>query len=77
MERDPRLRGPAGRRGAVSALNRGIGLCRKTGDNGTAELLERLPEDAEEHAHWLEKQRTSIRQMGLPQYLAEQLKPST
>jgi len=63
--------------GAVSTLNRGIELCRKNGDNGTAELLEHLLTDTEEHAHWLEKQLTAIRQMGLPQYLAEQLKAST
>ena len=63
--------------GAVSALNRGIELCRNGGDNGTAELLENLLEDTEEHAHWLEKQLTAIRQVGLPQYLAEQLKAST
>jgi len=61
--------------GVVAALNRGIELCRGNGDNGTAELLEHLLQDTEEHAHWLEKQLTAIGQIGLPQYLAEQLKP--
>jgi bacterioferritin len=60
--------------GAVGALNRGIEQCRKAGDNGTADLLEEILEDTEEHAHWLEAQLTAIRQAGLPQYLAEQLK---
>lgn len=63
--------------GAIAALNRGVEQCRKVGDAGTAELLEHILEDTEEHAHWLEKQLTAIRQIGLPQYLAEQLKPGT
>jgi bacterioferritin len=60
--------------GAIGALNRGIEQCRKAGDNGTAELLEDILEDTEEHANWLETQLTAIRQIGLAQYLAEQLK---
>ena len=63
--------------GAIVALNRGIPLCMKAGDNGTAELLESILEDTEEHAHWLESQLTIIRQVGLPQYLAEQIKPES
>jgi bacterioferritin len=61
-------------KGAVTALNRGIELSRKVGDNGTAELLEDLLEDTEEHAHWLESQLTLVEQVGLENYLAEQLK---
>jgi bacterioferritin len=61
-------------KGAVAALNRGIELARKLGDNGTAELLEHLLEETEEHAHWLEKQLTSIQQIGIQNYLTEQLK---
>jgi bacterioferritin len=63
-------------KGVVTALNRGIELCRKAGDNGTAELLEDLLEATEEHAHWLESQLTLIRQVGVQNYLAEQLKGS-
>ncbi len=61
-------------KGAVTGLNRGIELSRKLGDNGTAELLEDLLEDTEEHAHWLESQLTLVEQVGLENYLAEQLK---
>ncbi|HTP24469.1 MAG TPA: bacterioferritin [Anaeromyxobacteraceae bacterium] len=55
---------------AIPVLNRGIELCRAEGDNGTADLLE----DEEEHANWLEAQLTLIKQMGLENYLAEQIK---
>jgi len=53
------------------------GHCRETvaeGENGTADLLEDLLEDEEEHANWLEAQLTLIKQMGLENYLAEQIK---
>lgn len=59
---------------AIPVLNRGIELCRSEGDNGTAELLEDVLEDEEEHANWLEAQRTLIQQMSLQNYLAEQIK---
>jgi bacterioferritin len=58
----------------VDALNRGIELSRKAGDNGTEELLEHLLEQTEEHHHWLEKQLTAIEQIGIQNYLSEQLK---
>lgn len=60
--------------GVRDALNRGIELCRKAGDNGTAELLEHLLEETEGHHHWLEKQLSAVEQIGLQSYLAEQLK---
>ena len=59
---------------AIPVLNRGIELCRTAGDNGTADLLEDVLEDEEEHANWLEAQLTLIQQMGLQNYLAEQIK---
>ncbi len=59
---------------AIPVLNRGIELCRSEGDNGTAELLEDILEDEEEHANWLEAQLTLIQQMSLQNYLAEQIK---
>ena len=61
-------------KGAAAALNRAVETCLKTGDNGSAELLEQLLEDTEEHAHWLESQLTLVEQVGLAPYLAEQLK---
>jgi len=63
-------------KGAVTALNRGIEQSRKAGDNGTAELLEHLLEETEDHANWLESQLTLIDQVGVQNYLAEQMKGS-
>jgi bacterioferritin len=61
-------------KGVRDALNHGIPLCQKAGDNGTAELLEHLLEATEEHHHWLETQLTAIEQIGIQNYLSEQLK---
>jgi bacterioferritin len=59
---------------AIPVLNRGIELSRAEADNGTADLLEDILEDEEDHAHWLEAQLALIQQAGLQNYLAEQLK---
>ena len=59
---------------AIPVLNRGIELCRAEGDNGTAELLEDILVDEEEHANWLEAQLTLVQQVGLQNYLSEQMK---
>jgi len=58
---------------AIPVLNEGIALARKEGDNGTAELLEEILQDEEDHANWLEAQLTMIKQVGLANYLAEQM----
>ncbi len=59
---------------AIPTLNQGIALCREAGDNGSADLLEDILEDEEEHANWLEAQLTLVAQVGLQNYLAEQIK---
>jgi bacterioferritin len=59
---------------AIPVLNRGVELCRQAGDNGTAELLEDILEDEEEHANWLEAQLTLVQQVGLQNYLAQQVR---
>jgi bacterioferritin len=62
-------------RRAIPVLNRGIELCRnRAGDNGTAELLEDILEGEEEHANWLEAQLSLVQQVGLQNYLAQQLR---
>ncbi len=58
---------------AVDRLNRGVALCRDKGDNGTRVLLERLLTEEEEHVDWLEAQLQQIQDLGLPNYLAQQL----
>ncbi|HTN52303.1 MAG TPA: bacterioferritin [Anaeromyxobacter sp.] len=61
-------------RHAIPVLNRGIALCRSLGDNGTAELLEDILEDEEEHANWLEGQLSLVAQLGAAHYLAQQIR---
>ena len=59
---------------AIPVLNDGIALCRAEGDNGSAELLEEILQEEEEHVDWLEAQLTLVEQVGLQGYLAEQMK---
>jgi bacterioferritin len=58
---------------AVDRLNKGIELCRTHGDNGTRLLLEHILADEEGHIDWLEAQLLQIQQIGLPNYLAQQI----
>jgi bacterioferritin len=58
----------------IGALNRGVELARNAGDNGTAELLEELLVDEEEHANWLEAQLALVAQVGIQNYLAQQVR---
>jgi bacterioferritin len=60
--------------GAVKAYNAGIRLAVELGDNGSRELLESILKDEEVHIDWLEAQIDQITQMGIENYLAEQIK---
>ena len=59
---------------ALPRLNQGIETCRELGDNNSRHLLEEILQDEEEHVDWLEAQLTLIEQVGLPNYLTEQIK---
>ena len=59
---------------AVKRLNDGIKLCVAQGDNASRELAERILTDEEHHIDWLEAQLHAISEMGIGNYLAEQLK---
>lgn len=59
---------------AIPRLNRGIELCRDTGDNNSRRLLEEILESEEEHVDWLEAQLELINQVGEQNYLSEQIK---
>ena len=61
---------------AIPLLNDGIALCRAESDNGSADLLEDILEDEEEHVNWLEAQLTLAEQVGIQNYMAEQMKES-
>jgi bacterioferritin len=58
---------------AVKRLNEGIRLCVAAGDNGSRELLQRILVDEEHHIDYLEAQLHAIKEIGLPNYLAQQL----
>jgi bacterioferritin len=58
---------------AVGRLNMGVALCGAKEDNGTRVLLETILRDEEEHVDWLESQLQQIQDMGLQNYLAQQV----
>lgn len=58
---------------AIAAYNAGILLATKVGDNGTREILESILKDEEDHIDWIEAQLDQIKQMGIQNYLVEQV----
>jgi bacterioferritin len=60
-------------RESIKRLNDGIATCVSVGDNGSRELLAHILVDEEEHADWLETQLEAIAQIGVENYLTEQL----
>lgn len=59
--------------GAIQAYNAAIKLTAELGDNGTREMLEDILVDEEAHIDWIETQLDQIGQMGLGNYLVEQV----
>lgn len=59
--------------GAVADYNRAIATCIKAGDNATADLLKELLKDEEGHVDFLETQLGLIKDLGLENYLMEQM----
>jgi len=59
--------------GAIVMYNDSIRLSVESGDNGTRDLLEAILADEERHLDWLEAQLEQIQQMGLQNYLSEQV----
>jgi bacterioferritin len=58
---------------AIQAYNQGIARASEIGDNGTRDLLESILTEEEGHADWLEAQLDQIDQIGLQNYLVEQI----
>ncbi len=58
---------------AIQGYNESIRVAVELGDNGTRELLESILRDEEEHIDWIEAQLDQIKQMGMPNYLVEQI----
>ena len=58
---------------AVKRLNAGIATCVAAKDNGSRELLEKILVEEEEHIDHLEAQLHAIEEVGIENYLAQQL----
>ena len=58
---------------AVTAYNKAVATSRKVGDNASADLLETILKDEEEHVDFLETQLSLIRDIGLENYLMQQM----
>lgn len=58
---------------AIKVYNEDIRFATEVGDNGTRELLERILTDEEDHIDWIEAQLDQIEQMGIQNYLVEQI----
>ncbi|HUI44162.1 MAG TPA: bacterioferritin [Terriglobia bacterium] len=59
--------------GAVADYNQAVATCQKAGDSSTADLLKELLKDEEEHVDFLETQLGLIKDLGLENYLIEQM----
>jgi bacterioferritin len=59
--------------GAVKLYNRAIQLSREEGDNATAEFLQGILKDEEDHVDWQESQLHLIGEIGYERYLSQQM----
>jgi bacterioferritin len=55
-------------------LTDGVTHCAKVGDYTTRHMLEDMAKDVDEHIDWIETQLETIKQVGLENYLSEQIK---
>jgi bacterioferritin len=60
--------------GAIQSYNDGIRMAAELADFGTNELLKSILKDEEKHMDWLEAQLDQISQMGIQNYLTNQVK---
>jgi len=60
--------------GAVERFRDGIALCRAEKDESSAEMLEDMLVSEERHVDWIETQLELVRQVGLENYLTEQIR---
>jgi bacterioferritin len=57
----------------VNHYNQTIDRCAALKDNGTRDLIEPILRESEEHVDWLETQLSLIKDIGLQNYLSEQM----
>lgn len=58
---------------AIKVLHAGIATCNEAGDHVSRELLERILADEENHVDWIEAQLHLIQEVGMENYLAQQI----
>jgi bacterioferritin len=58
---------------AVAEYNEAVAACQHAGDNATADLLKEILKDEEEHVDFLETQLGLIKDLGIENYLVEQM----
>ena len=58
---------------AVHQYNAAVKICTDAKDNGSKALFERMIKDEERHADYLEAELHSIKEMGIANYLSQQL----
>ena len=58
---------------AVQQYNKAVDVCSKAGDNASRDLFETMAKDEEQHFDFLEAQLGMIKEMGLANYLAQQI----
>jgi len=58
----------------LGLLSEGVAHCAKVGDYTTRHMLEDMAEDVDDHIDWIETQMETVKQVGLENYLSEQIK---
>ncbi len=58
----------------LALLSDGVTHCAKVADFTTRHMLEEMVKDVDAHIDWIETQQETIKQIGLENYLAEQIK---
>lgn len=58
----------------LAMLTEGIVHCSKVGDYTARHMLEEMAKDVDGHIDWIETQQETIKQVGLENYLSEQIK---
>ena len=58
---------------AIERLKKGVEVCHKSADFHSRELLEQILADEEHHVDWIESQLHIIKEVGLDNYLSQQI----